>query len=714
MNGNDGKTLVSALVSLAAAALHAATPAGNLESSLGSEEYVIAGESPAVSPRDGRIAFQRYEEGVLKLGVCEADGSGLQWVEPGPGMAAYPTWSPSGALVYTYGLETGTAYEVFTNRMPAEGYGLKVWENGRTRILTSGYERDYLPTVSPDGQWVYFTTTRGVKSPSEGYSLAMASNIARIPLDGSGEPEILLRAPAAYNAGVAQPVLSPDGKTLLWAHMADFLKEGWTVCSAPVDGLGRERWKRVVPMELTALSPRWHPSGRAFGFTGYREGDDGWGVWVSRLDDGRARRLADGENPAFSSDGRFVYYDRNRKIYRKGLNRRSSDAAAVRRPFEMVALVDSLDFARYFDVEKPDGNMAVLERVLQSHATDVWWRDKGGGRMRYPSRVEGWPLSEYPFDRHSIPCEDIFGHLRLDAPSANVMPLVRAECRRRGIGFGIHTTFEETHDLVSTTSGWTLNHPQYWGCVKGDKPWLGCCAMGYEAVIDHKLAMLDERLEFSPGVVFLDFWRCGGYSLKREYVKPVVDEWRRRYGCEVPAGYAEDPRWIGLVSERMMAYLRAFSRKCHAAGARFAVGFKGIDATGEWILKRYGVDWPRLAAEGVLDAVVVMAIRYDAKDPWNSTEKTYRAIVANRGKADVYFPLAAYEWLDCGFLGYARTGNVSAAEASRKLLELARDAGGRGAVMECVDYENYPPDVCQTIRGFLLETSAQQGKDKVK
>lgn len=143
----------------------------------------------------------------------------------------------------------------------------------------------------------------GVKSASHGYSLAQAVNIARIPLDGSAEPELLLKAPGAYNCGVAQPALSPDGRLLLWAHMQDFLKEGWSVYCAPTDDLGKDNWKRIVPESMTALAPRWHPGGAVFGFTGFKSGDSGWGVWLSRMDGTSARRIADGENPAFSADG---------------------------------------------------------------------------------------------------------------------------------------------------------------------------------------------------------------------------------------------------------------------------------------------------------------------------------------------------------------------------------------------------------------------------
>ena len=367
--------------------------------------------------------------------------------------------------------------------------------------------------------------------------------------------------------------------------------------------------------------------------------------------------------------------------------------------FEAVALVDSLDFARGFDIETDEGNVGVLEHVLLSHATDVWWRDKGGGRLRYPSAEEAWPVTEYPFDRHILPNEDVFGHLRLDTPNANAFPLIRRECERRGIGFGIHTTWEETHNLISLTSNWTLNHPQFWGRVKDAKPWMGCCALSYPEVVEHKLRLVDERLAFKPGIVFLDFCRDGSYHAGRECVKPTADEWRRRYGCE-PPGDARDPRWLALVSEKSMDYLRRFAAKCHAQGCRFAVGFKGF--TGEFgkdspFYRQYAVDWEELAADGTIDAVVVMGAKYDPRDPWGSTERVYRQIMAHRGKADVYFHVSQYNWYGEGIGGYAKAAKVGEPEAARRLVEIAKAVGGRGVVMECVDHGNYTPAICEAI-----------------
>ena len=372
--------------------------------------------------------------------------------------------------------------------------------------------------------------------------------------------------------------------------------------------------------------------------------------------------------------------------------------------FDVVALVDSLDFAKTYDVETATGTVQVLEHVLLTHANDIWWRDKGGGKMRYPSKCEAWPISEAPFDKRRLPSEDIYGHLRLDAPWAHVYPLVRDECEKRKVGFGIHTTLEENHGISSLTSNWTLDHPQFWGCSKDGEPWMGCCSIAYPEVIDHKMEMLEERLALKPKRILLDLGRNGSWSYDREYSVRMIDEWKRLHGDE-PLPNATDPRWIKHVDRHFCGYLRKFSARCHAAGVEFILGMPGIDGRNDERFKAMlgGFDWKPLAAEGVFDAIWLMRTPIDAKRPFESTERIYRDVMAARGKARVYFPLPAYDFSKTSVYTYAKLAKMSAGEATKRLLRLAACVGGCGVVLECVDYRNYTPEVCAAIGEFLKE-----------
>ncbi len=276
------------------------------------ERFVTEGINPAFSPDGRRIAFQRLVEGEFHLGVVAATGGEVEWVENGPGMAAYPVWTPSGGILYTYGHDTETARQAWVAKSQ-NGYGLRLWENGAKRDVTHGRCRDFTPCVSPDGKTAYFASTRWVVEEHTGYSFATSTDIGKVDLAG-GEPMRIVRSPGGHNTGLVQPAISPDGQTLVWGHLEHFFGS-WRIYGARIGNLDRTEWCMVSPPGINALAPRWHPGGRLICFTGFRKGDPGWGVWVEDVFTGKVRRIATGENPMFSPDGRWLAYDRDRKVY---------------------------------------------------------------------------------------------------------------------------------------------------------------------------------------------------------------------------------------------------------------------------------------------------------------------------------------------------------------------------------------------------------------
>ena len=282
------------------------------------ESRVCDGNSPAVSPDGTKIAYHKQNGNVLSLGVFDVRTGRTDWIEDGPGMAAYPTWSPSGALVYTYGCVTQTVYQASKSNTAQGGYGLRIWENGRKRELTTGDTRDYLASVSPDGRDVYFSTTRGVASVNPAIAFAGSSQIASIPFDASEELRIVIPSPNGHNTAVAQPVVSPDGSHVVWAQLEDFSPNGgWSLYGGRLVDLPAGRWAKLTPPLMTALAPCWHPEGKMIAFTGFMPDDAGWGVWVMDVRTFGLRRLVDGENPSFSPDGKWLCYERGNVIYRR-------------------------------------------------------------------------------------------------------------------------------------------------------------------------------------------------------------------------------------------------------------------------------------------------------------------------------------------------------------------------------------------------------------
>jgi len=389
----------------------------------------------------------------------------------------------------------------------------------------------------------------------------------------------------------------------------------------------------------------------------------------------------------------------------------AASSASAADGFAVVALLDTLDFAKAYDIETAKGVAEVVDHVQRTHPTEIWWRDQGGGRVRYPSECELWQYSEAPFDKRRLPAEDVYGRLRLESARLDEPGLYRAECERRGLVFGIHTTVEENHWYHPLSSNWTLAHPEFWGCTRDGEPWMGCCSIMWPQVVRHKLARVDERLALKPKRIMLDFWRNGSWSFAREYTQPALAEWKRLYGDE-PVPDEFDPRWRKMVGARFCDYLRRFGAKCRAAGVEFVGGFMGVDDRDDASLRaRFsGVEWRPLAKEGVFDAVYILGITMDPKDPFGSTERIYRSVMSGRGKAEIYFPVASYNFEKCGLEEYSKLTGLSEAEVARRLVRLARAQGEgvRGIVLECVDYGNYSPAVCDAIAEILNETNLRQ------
>lgn len=551
--------------------------------------------------------------------------------------------------------------------------------NGVERPLTSGMFYDYCPSLSPDGKTVYFTSSRG--------------GICSVAIEG-GPVKVLI---AGKNGEVIDPVVSPDGKLLVWSQIESF-HALHRLMVAPLADLASRR--ALTAKAMSAHSPRW-TDGKTLEFIGYRPGDAGWS---------RYRIGLDSEEPTFLGPADYASAP-SKKTYRP---RPRFPAKPVRnRPtFEKIALVDSYDFYEVFDLRTRGSVTQVVDHVLRTGADSLMWRQQSGGLPRYLTEEENrartpWPVEKLRLTLGNPSAASV--SLCQDIPYDHVLEGLDT-IRQRGKVAGIHYTFEEAHWTNQMLNQWTIEHPQYW-CRRSDgTPWMGHCSLAYPEVVEHRLRQFDELLAMELDTVYFDgCCRCGGYyPAVHEYVPPVLEDWARAYpGKEVPTNCWSSAEWPNFVSRYPMNYVRAMRRRMDATGRkiRFILTAKenvGSRPAGDCSRQGHGLDWVQLLKEDTIDGVAIDPI-FGAERAGDkimeATEQVYRrAIRAAEGKP-VYFSVCEYGFRRGNYHDYAKALGVSESEAVRRLMQLAKDCGGAGIVMECVDYENYKA-VEKTIRDF--------------
>ena len=267
-------------------------------------------DTEAVWSADGRrIAFQTDRNGDLDIAILEVAGGKVVEVAEGEGHACYPAWTPDGGLVYAFGNHTGTAVQA-ANAKADYGYGLRLRKaSGETNVLTQGYWRDYTPAVTADGGAVYYASTRD--------NTGNSASLWRLAFAPGAAAECLLHLDGG-TVGAVQPSLSPDGRTLLWAQLDSF-RQNWRLCAAFATNLSASVF--LTPSEMSAYAPRWSPDGRFIAFTGFREGDPGWSIYLLEPRSGAMDRLETGagnsRSPSWSPDGKKLLFENNRSGFYK-------------------------------------------------------------------------------------------------------------------------------------------------------------------------------------------------------------------------------------------------------------------------------------------------------------------------------------------------------------------------------------------------------------
>ena len=375
-------------------------------------------------------------------------------------------------------------------------------------------------------------------------------------------------------------------------------------------------------------------------------------------------------------------------------------AAAAGERFQTAVWVDHFDFQRFFDTEKPEGWSKILDHMEEIGAATVLWRNCGGATMRYQSKVESHHHGSILDKRRVHDVRDIGGWVRYGEAQPDIIGTVVKMCRERGLRPGVHWPFEETHFGGWTIGGWNLDHPQYWSRNALGQSWWGRSSLAYEPVVQHKLDLVDELIDRGIEVLFIDFWRSGGWSPLDEYVPPVVEAYRKLYREDPPLN-GKDLRWCRHVSTYVTAFMRRLRQRLDASGRKIelAVGIPKIAPNPDTCLIERAADWRTWLAEGLIDTLVINYVEWGKDDPLGSTRTLYRQVIEEvAGRCRVWCPVQQYNYSRYGLPQYQEATGRTNEDLAAELTRMAWEEGAHGISLECVDYNNYRLETRDALR----------------
>jgi Tol biopolymer transport system component/C-terminal processing protease CtpA/Prc len=300
--------------------------AGGLPVALAADRYLAEfGAAPA--PEGGTVAFSA--RGVAfnqwwRHGSSHLDESEL-WRRDAEGRATrlsvsgakhlWPLWAPAGDRLYFVSDRDGheNLWQLDPRReATAEG-------DGATPLTRFTDGRVLWPALSADGGTLTF------ERDFEIWSLALPSGVARavpVRLVGTARAETIERTSLGEFSELA---LSPDGKKLA------LVARGEVFAASAVDGGNAVRITRTAAAEL---EPTWAPDSRTLAYVSERGGKRE--IFAYDFTTRTERRLAEGDAPLYSPDGKLVAYLRDGREVRTmapdGTGDRQRAAGAFGRP----------------------------------------------------------------------------------------------------------------------------------------------------------------------------------------------------------------------------------------------------------------------------------------------------------------------------------------------------------------------------------------------
>ena len=212
---------------------------------------------------DGRVVYDSDASGNADVWVMNADGTGARQLTFDPNLDIVPSVTPDGRYIF-FRSNRGAGWGVW--RMNSDG------SNAREVIRNVDNNQTMGLQFTPDSRWLYYVSRDESGRPA----------IWRAPVEG-GDPQKILSDKVGYVR------LSPDGKTIFSTYQEPVLDAPVKIYLFPSEG-GAPLRELDAPPEMLDLRD-WSPDGQAIDYVVTTDGVAN--VWRLPLSGGRPRQLTD-------------------------------------------------------------------------------------------------------------------------------------------------------------------------------------------------------------------------------------------------------------------------------------------------------------------------------------------------------------------------------------------------------------------------------------
>jgi TolB protein len=213
---------------------------------------------------DGRILYTVSGSGTSDIFIVDQDGSNPRQLTSNSALNALPTVSPDGRFIVFVSTRTGAPH---LWRMDSDGNNLKQLTNGIAEVS---------PAISPDGQWIVYQNINDL-------------GLWKISIDGGAPVQL-------SNKLATQATISPDGKLVACRYREQDLSP----FKLGLIDFATGQTIKVIDMPASDNALTWSTDGRSIIFIERRTGVSN--LWSQPIDGGTPKQLT-----FFKSDQTFAF-----------------------------------------------------------------------------------------------------------------------------------------------------------------------------------------------------------------------------------------------------------------------------------------------------------------------------------------------------------------------------------------------------------------------